>query len=427
MEKPNIVLVDDEQEVLKALFRVFHKHYQVTPFTRAEDAIAAAASLHPVVVISDMRMPEMDGATFLGQAKQLWPDAERILLTGFADLERIVSAVNDAGLFAYLSKPWDIPQLEQTVAKAVEVAQLRQIERRLVLQINQQNQQLRQLNSDLESRVEQRTQALLENNNKLKRSMDSQRSLYQKTIELFTEMVDAKLHRPHGFLKKLALLCKALAERADWGKAEAAQVYLAALVHEFGVVLLSDEELSFRHAKELVQLKKYRNHAELGSKLLNKLPNFSDTAAVIQAQFENMDGSGSPKGCSGFNIPQGARALRLVKDGLQLLEPFKMGISSPLQDTLQALTNLAGKNYDPELVSGFCQMLEHRDWPEGTPFPVDSSLLKVGDHVADDVVLPNERTLFAAGHEISSASIEQLKQQERQLKGRFTLWISASH
>lgn len=151
----NLLFVDDETNILKALKRLFHAaEYNV--YT-AENGMEGLKILnhHPMdLIISDMRMPQMDGAEFLTQAALQWPDTVRILLTGYADLESTVAAVNQGRIYSYCSKPWNDAELKILVNNAVEQKRLRDERQRLFEIINLQHAELKTLNAHLEARVE---------------------------------------------------------------------------------------------------------------------------------------------------------------------------------------------------------------------------------------------------------------------------------
>lgn len=117
--KPRILIVDDEQSILNSLTHVFRKTYDVHVANSAEDALTLLQDQEVEVIISDMRMPNMNGAEFLIQTKCLYPNVESILLTGYSDVSSIRSAIFDGEVFGYLTKPWDKEELRELVAKAL--------------------------------------------------------------------------------------------------------------------------------------------------------------------------------------------------------------------------------------------------------------------------------------------------------------------
>ena len=118
--KSKILLVDDEKNVLRALERLFRRErLQVAKFTNGIEALAAARAGDFQVVISDYRMPDIDGVNFLTQLRQCKPEITRIMLSGEADREAVLASINDAGIFRFACKPWDDQQLLDIVKLAI--------------------------------------------------------------------------------------------------------------------------------------------------------------------------------------------------------------------------------------------------------------------------------------------------------------------
>lgn len=119
-ETAKILLVDDEPNILRALVRLL-KEYQTTTATSAQEALVLAQAIEFDMVISDYRMPEMDGISFLKKFRELQPDAIRIILTGYADLEATQEAINNIGVFRFINKPWNNIEIINGVDKGLEL------------------------------------------------------------------------------------------------------------------------------------------------------------------------------------------------------------------------------------------------------------------------------------------------------------------
>ncbi|WP_413558687.1 response regulator [Bdellovibrio sp. HCB209] len=122
MSKHTILCVDDEIDNVEALERLFRKKYTVLKATSGKQALEVLDE-HPgqlALIITDQRMPEMTGVEFLEKTLESHPETVRILLTGYTDLESVISAVNKGQIFRYITKPWDPVDLSNTVDHAVE-------------------------------------------------------------------------------------------------------------------------------------------------------------------------------------------------------------------------------------------------------------------------------------------------------------------
>lgn len=108
-ETANVVLVDDEEMVLTSLssFLMLETEHEVHTFTSAKEALDFIKKNPVDIVISDYLMPEMDGISFLGKVRDVKPEIPRIILTGYADKENAIKAINEVGLYQYIEKPWE--------------------------------------------------------------------------------------------------------------------------------------------------------------------------------------------------------------------------------------------------------------------------------------------------------------------------------
>ena len=123
---PSILLVDDEEIVLTSIqaFLELETDYQVHAFTDPETAWQFAAAQPVDVAVSDYLMPKMNGIQLLGRVKEIQPEASRVLLTGHADKQSAIQAINQVALFQYLEKPWDNSQLLLVIRSGAERARL---------------------------------------------------------------------------------------------------------------------------------------------------------------------------------------------------------------------------------------------------------------------------------------------------------------
>jgi len=121
-----IIIVDDEEMVLTSLtsFLSLETEYNVKTFISGKEALDFVKNNEVDLVVSDYLMPEMDGITFLAHVKKIKPEVPRIILTGYADKENAIKAINEVGLFQYIEKPWDNDDLLIIFRNGLERQQL---------------------------------------------------------------------------------------------------------------------------------------------------------------------------------------------------------------------------------------------------------------------------------------------------------------
>jgi len=155
MNRPVVMFVDDEEHILKSLRRLFRKEgYEILSYSDPKEAAKAVGEKEIDVIVSDQRMPGMSGAELLAHAREVNPDAVRIMLTGYTDLQSAEEAINKGEVWRFLVKPWNDEDLRVTVRQAVNLVEMRRSQKRMIAQIRAQNMELAKLTEQLKQRAE---------------------------------------------------------------------------------------------------------------------------------------------------------------------------------------------------------------------------------------------------------------------------------
>jgi two-component system, NtrC family, sensor kinase len=166
-EEIKILCVDDEPSVLNALRRLFlDEEYTIITATSAQDGLKLLESEHAQVVLSDYRMPTMNGVEFLKEVCSLWPNTVRIVLSGYADTAAVVAAVNEGEIFKFIPKPWNNDELKLAVAKAIKRYYLSNKNNNLAAELLKVNEDLKNL-LDENSKVLEFRREMLEMNQEI--------------------------------------------------------------------------------------------------------------------------------------------------------------------------------------------------------------------------------------------------------------------
>jgi|GEM_PF-4047064 len=153
-----LLIVDDEAHVGRALATLLRKcAYRIFTVTNARDGLECLKNHEVGVIISDYRMPEMDGVRFLAEACRQFPDTYRIMLTGQADFDAVVASINTGAVHKFLLKPWNPRELPLLIEEAFTHYELRRDNRSLMKEIQLANARLKQLNTDLERQIQQKS------------------------------------------------------------------------------------------------------------------------------------------------------------------------------------------------------------------------------------------------------------------------------
>jgi DNA-binding NtrC family response regulator len=148
---PSIMIVDDEEMVITSIkaFLQLETDFEIHGFTDPEDAAEFAAKNVVDVAVSDYLMPKMNGIQLLGKVKEVQPETSRVLLTGHADKQSAIQAINQVALFQYLEKPWDNAQLLLVVQSGAERARLFRDLREKVEELDSANSSLKDVQKRL--------------------------------------------------------------------------------------------------------------------------------------------------------------------------------------------------------------------------------------------------------------------------------------
>ena len=169
MENSLVIIVDDEKMVTSA-FKTLLKlegFNNCVAFNNPIEAVDYLKSNKPDIIISDFIMPEMNGLEFLTEAKKLYPDVSKILLTGYADKENAIKAINEVGLYKYIEKPWDNDDLIINIKNGIERSNLLDKLHEKITELEQAKSELEKYSHNLEDIVAERTKDLRIEHSKL--------------------------------------------------------------------------------------------------------------------------------------------------------------------------------------------------------------------------------------------------------------------
>jgi len=426
-EALTLLCVDDEPNILAALRRLFRtRGYRVLT---AESGAAGLQVLEqqPVdLVISDMRMPEMDGARFLTLVRQRWPDTVRLLLTGYSDIHSILEAINCGEIYRYITKPWDDNDIVLVVRHALERRQLELDKRRLEALTQQQNEELKALNHSLEAKVEERTRQLktahdvaVAANTKLKQN-------FITTIKILSSIAEMRGTNQTGHAQQVADLARQIAIRMELEPREVQDIFIAALLNDIGKIGFSDEMLQTPlTALQGDKLGLYRRHPIRAEQLLMPLEDLRGSADILRAQLERFDGNGHPYGLRGLAIPMGARILALAADYFNLQHGAMVQRHLRPDEAKTLILDASGKRYDPNVVLAFRQVtdaaLNFVD-PRGG-VEILSGEMVPGMVLARDLVSRDGLMLLTAEHVLDARMIQQVQDFESKSGSRLSIWV----
>jgi len=350
-EDIKILLVDDEVNITKALRRLLMDidQYDIYIANSGQEGLELLAEEPDVgVIISDQRMPEMTGVEFLQQARELVPDAVRILLTGYADIEASIAAINEGAVFRYLTKPWDEEMLLKAIAEAAHSYWLVAENKRLNALVLKQKEELQQWNDRLKQRVLDQTAQIRTKGDALAITNQRLRNSFGATIESLAGLIEMRDRNAPSHSRNVAELVTAMAEGLKLGEDKVMQFRSAGLLHDIGKIAMSDHLLTKNSAdlegKDLIE---YQNHVVRGQAAISMVPDLDEVGILIRHHHEYFDGTGFPDKLKGDEIPLGARIICVADLFERRLAQFPK--SEALELALESLNEEWGNALDPDL------------------------------------------------------------------------------
>ena len=413
-----VLAVDDEPNILAALRRLFRETgWRILTAGSAEEALALL-SLEPVnAVLSDMRMPGMDGVQLLEKVRLGWPHVARLLLTGQADLGSTIAAINRGWLHRYITKPWNDDELVLTLRQVAQIQQLDAEKQALERLTQQQNDELTALNEGLEARVAVRTGELATANDKLKRN-------YLTSIKAFTALIELRGSAQVGHARHVADLARRIGRAMALDADTAHNLAIAALLHDIGHIGLSDTVLARPVGRlDRDELRRYQLHSVLGEQALLASDDMQGVAPLIRAHHERWDGQGFPDGLRGAAIPLGARILAVADTFEDLCSGRIDGQAlSPLEARRAVLAG-RGSRFDPDVVDAFAGLFATAPpKPSVQTLRLPTADLRPGHTLTQDFVSPEGVLLLSVGQRLTEDLIGRIRAFE--LKHGLTLVLA---
>lgn len=365
-----ILMVDDEENILQAYTRVLRRRFTFETALGGGDALQILQDLGPfAVVVSDMRMPGMDGVELLAKVKELYPDTVRVMLTGNADQATATEAVNRGSIFRFLTKPCDSETLAATLEAALTQHRLLTAEKELLEQT-------------------------------LKGSI-------QMMVELLSLLDPASF----GRAQTMSALAEEIARRLEMPNAWSLGV--ASVLSQIGVLTVPASVVGkLRRGAFLNTAEREiaQSVPEIGSNLIRHIPRLGGAADSIQYMNKNFNGTGYPRDeRRGGEIPLGARILRVVNDYLTALPTH----DSP-KDTIADM-EIRQAWYDMAVLQTLREVVAEQDCEEIEALPVDRALpeLLPGQVLAEDVVTGEGLLVLPKGTCLGKSHLEKLRNFHR--------------
>ena len=427
--KPKVLLVDDEESILNSLRRLLRgQPYDVLLATGGAQALEIMAQQPIDLVMSDARMPNMDGATFLAHVHQLYPHTTRIMLTGYADPAAIIKAINEGQIHRYISKPWHDEELLLTLRQSLAYQHSERERLRLVQETDQQNEQLKRLNATLEKHVAARTAELQQTADMLDLAYEELKRSYVTGTEVFSLLANLRLPPAKQTNRQIIELVRVYCNRHGVDEGTGRDLTMAAALYNIGKLSWTDSmmtapaDLLHHNDRE-----RYRGYPKQSETLLMTLDPMKDAARLILHHQERWDGTGFPDRLKGEAIPFGSRLLKLAVDFIELQRGLILERQMNSDEALLYIRNYAGRLYDPGMVEDFIQVCAACQSDVSLADPAVKVLttrdVAAGMILARNLNADNGMLLLNAGKVLNGALVEKLIAFEAMEGAKYSIFV----
>jgi len=351
--KHSILIVDDEESILNSFQRVLaDEDYEVHTVNNGSEGLnkLRTAQKPYSVIVSDQRMPEMSGVQFFAQAKDIFPDAVRILLTGYADSDAIIDAINKGGVHLYFTKPWREEEILLHIKQSLSKVEILAENKRLVELIKIKNQELVKLNKTLEKKANYRTNDLLAQTEKLKDSYKKSQLILDGIVKTLSKIVETRDPYTSGHEDQVAKIACKIAKEMKLTEEQVSSIYISATLHDIGKISVPSEILTKPSVLTNLEREIIKTHCKVANDILANIEFPYPVAEIIYQHHERMDGSGYPRGLKGDNIALEARIIGVadVIDAMASYRPYRpaLGVDAAIEE----ITKFRGVTYDPSVV-----------------------------------------------------------------------------
>ncbi|MBJ2210886.1 response regulator [Pseudomonas sp. 1079] len=422
--KSAVLLVDDEESILNSLRRLLRgQPYDVVLATSGAQALEIMATRPIDLVMSDARMPGMDGATLLAEVHRLYPATSRILLTGYADLTTIIKAINDGQIHRYISKPWNDEELQLVLQQTLEHQRLERLAR-------DQTEQLKLLNATLEKRVAARTSELQQTADMLDLAYDELKRSYVTGTEVFSLLANLRLPKDKQTNRALIELIRVYCAAQSMDESSTRDLTMAAALYNIGKLSWTDSMMVAPSDKlHSTDRGLYREYPGQSESLLMTLEPMKDAARIIRHHQERWDGTGFPDHLKGDAIPPGSRLLKLAVDFIELQKGLILERHLNSDEALLYIRKYAGRLYDPALVEDFVQacatFLSDVTLGDPTVKVLSTRELEAGMVLARNLNADNGMLLLNAGKVLNLPLVDKLIAFEAMEGAKYSVFIRA--
>jgi len=366
MDASTILIVDDEPDIVDLLKETFEDSgYQVLTALSGVEALNLLEDGSPGVILSDNRMPGMSGIEFFEEVKKSGIDSIRILMTGYADLNIAIDAINRGWVYKFITKPFRMEEIQVTVRRAVEFYDIVTQKKLLEKQVREQNAALEERVAERTRELQKLTEVLADKNKKLLHQKNEIRRLYSQlqrsylgTITSLYFALEAKDQYTRGHSERVFHYSLRVGRKLGLSQQDMMNLKYAALLHDLGKIGIPDSILLKPGSLTEEEYSTIKDHPIVGASILDPIQFLRRVRDIIRHHHEHFDGRGYPDGLTADKINIQGRIIAVVDayDAMRSDRPYRNARSR--QEALRELHEMAGSQFCPDCVEAFDEVLE---------------------------------------------------------------------
>ena len=332
LRRHKVLVVDDEAANLRLLRRVLGEDHECFGSLSGQEALDVLKEHEVSLIITDQRMPGMTGVELCEESLKLRPDAIRILLTGYTDVQALIDAINSGHVYKYVPKPWDADELKLTVRRALETFELKERNDQLIVE--------------------------------LRAALTSLEELSVGTIRALADALDAKCDYTSGHSLRVSRFAVLIGQAMGLDDEVLKDVELGGILHDIGKIGVPESILWKPARLTEEETKIMAQHPIRSAQIIGDLGRLGRAREYVLHHHEFMDGSGYPDHLKGEDIPLGARII-LVADAYDAMttdRPYRKAIGH--KKAIEELRKHAGHQFDPKAVEALVSRVGDADAPE---------------------------------------------------------------
>jgi putative two-component system response regulator len=322
-ERPHCLIVDDEPRLRQVLMHLMRNDgFTCLEAENGEEAITMLERQPVMLVLSDLRMPKLDGLALLREIRGRWPDTAVVMITAVADVEVAVSCLA-VGAMDYLTKPFHLEEVRARVAQAIE-------KRRLVLENRGYQESLQEKVAAQASRLEE---------------------LFLASVQSLAEALEVKDPYTRGHSVRVSHYSAVIGREMSLGGEMLRRVELGGHVHDIGKIGVREDVLNKPGKLTNDEYRHIMTHPMVGWKILAPLlGDMPEALSIVRSHHERFDGRGIPDGLAGTDIPVEARIAAAADsfDAMTSDRPYRPGLS--MEEALAEIVRCSGTQFDPRVV-----------------------------------------------------------------------------